>query len=113
MGLRTKNYQKRLLPNRGSKLRITKIATRSTGMFVQWNVRSKFAKQRSATFQRQNVLNCSNYEDDAVRAPGVVQGPHWTVYCFSTKQDELIKYNNYLYSMQLIIALLERKKTST
>jgi len=33
MGL--KNYQKRLLPNRGSKVRITKIATRSTGMFVQ------------------------------------------------------------------------------
>jgi len=59
------------------------------------------------------VLNCSNYEDDAVRALGVVQGPHWTVYCHSTEQDEhyaLIKYNNYLYSMQLIFTLLAKKK---
>jgi hypothetical protein len=43
-----------------------------------------------------------------------VQGLHWTVYCYSAERDEhyaLIKYNNYLYSVQLIFTLLARKKT--
>ena len=115
-----KKYQKRLLPNRGSNLGSPKYELLRSllvppGCSYNKMYETSLSNNVPQTSYDKKGKNCSNYEDDANNdfENTSTNSRARTVYYYSTEQDEhyaLIKYNNYLYSTQLIFKFLAKTK---